>query len=219
MSSEGEAKGSTGNGSAGLTKKSQNNEIKLLSSQGTNKVFNGSKRSNSISRRSGASGSSMSVTNPADGPKKGKLTKPTQRQRLPQQQKGDNPEKQEKDKLAEEIKLNVQSLGMDLLNNSSAATKPLIISKVNGVRTIASPKSLFKSGEDLADGEGSPKRSQEAVTSAMETENSRIDPKNITLANLMNSEESEDDVTLDAGKDALEDDEDADDFSKRLDRT
>ena len=48
------------------------NEIKLLSSQGGSKAFNASNRSNSISRRSGASNSSMAVTNPIDAPKKGK---------------------------------------------------------------------------------------------------------------------------------------------------
>ena len=44
----------------------------------------------------------------------------------------------EKHKTAEEIKLNVAAVGMDLLNNS----KPQIINKISNLQTVVSPKGL-----------------------------------------------------------------------------
>ena len=51
----------------------------------------------------------------------------------------------EKQKIAEEIKLNVAAMGMDLLNNSSAA--PTQINKVNNLIIATSPKGLGTRGD------------------------------------------------------------------------
>ena len=48
-------------------------------------------------------------------------------------------DKEQKAKIAEEIKLNVAAMGMDLLNSSQ---QPKSIDKVNGLANISSPKGL-----------------------------------------------------------------------------
>ena len=75
-------------------------------------------------------------------------------------------DKAEKAKLAEEIKLNVAAMGMDLLNSSQAAApNAQVISKVNNLVSVTSPKGLAgKAGADCdgssayADDETSPDR-------------------------------------------------------------
>jgi len=45
----------------------------------------------------------------------------------------------EKTKIAEEIKLNVTTVGMDLLKNSA---QPIVVSRVNNLMAVTSPKGL-----------------------------------------------------------------------------
>ena len=74
----------------------------------------------------------------------------------------------------------MQSLGMDLLNNSSTAPKPQVIAKVKGVKNVTSPKGLFKPGNNFVE-YVTGKKSQdegkvaELVTPGMVKEKSRIE--------------------------------------------
>lgn len=161
-------------GSAGNQRK--NNNVKMLTSN-FNKSSAGPiemNRSNSISRKSGASNSSMAVTHSnheSVNQKKGKTMRPVPRQQKNTNQTDSKMDKQgkastekpttaqlEKAKLAEEIKLNVAALGMDMPISVSEA--PPIISKVNNLVKINSPEPLnlkdADSGGDEADNETSP---------------------------------------------------------------
>ena len=160
--------------------------------------------------------------------KKGKSQRPVPRQRGNQSEAKKDKTKVtseklaanfEKAKIAEEIKLNVAAVGMDLLNNSVAATQPQVIRKVNNLMAVSSPKGLSMGNDynaqidgDEADNEQSPTRLIEE-TKEPETLDSK---KIVSIANMENTEESEENITL---EEQQEKDDEEDEFTRRLKQT
>ena len=121
----------------------------------------------------------------------------------------------EKAKIAEEIKLNVAAVGMDLLNNSTAAAA----APAKQVNNPISPKTnnlmaLDSEGID-ADDEQSPVRLPKAEQDADAQKQAGQEKGKISIHHIENTEESEDDDALvDARNESDEGDDD--DFERRI---
>ena len=117
----------------------------------------------------------------------------------------------EKQKIAEEIKLNVAAMGMDLLNNSSAA--PTQVNKVNNLIIATSPKGLGTNGDfkdhlnSDADDEKSPDpkiemRSMSAgkLSAGSPKRDEKTKETKFSIQAIENTDESEEDETLETGQ-------------------
>ena len=118
---------------------------------------------------------------------------------------------------AEEIKLNVAALGMDLLNNNQAGpNNAMIVSKVNNLVGASVPGSVAESApaNEEADDEGSEgcEESKQAKVDDAIAESPADTQERISIRHLENTLSFEDEVTLDAHRD------DEDDFDEEYQR-